>query len=260
MEEGELGPTNGVDAGAGGDELYNALHQRLVASGEWQRLLILLKRMLDECGWEAQFQSTATTKAKQQPVLDVPSLIDALTPHAKGRFYTTPSTEEELLLTPLLCTVRHAATTRQGASARKAARLFGPKPRRCLVVHSMHTRIQLDLLQVRSAKHSTVQISVSYARAPPTQNTKVSTQSDQGKQRGQTHVGVHLLHHRVAVFPVTRQVGWSSHKARSQGVSQTTRRHGWLATLQLTSARACGMPLHSGEREGQRRVQCQGGG
>lgn len=81
MEEGELNPT----LGSASDELYNALHQRLVASGEWQRLLILLRRMLDECGWEANFQSTATAKAKQQPVLSVPDLIDQLMPHAKGK-------------------------------------------------------------------------------------------------------------------------------------------------------------------------------
>ncbi len=81
MEEGELNPTL---ASSGGDELYNALHQRLVASGEWQRLLILLRRMLDECGWENEFQSYATGKAKQQPMLSVPDLIDVLTPHAKG--------------------------------------------------------------------------------------------------------------------------------------------------------------------------------
>ncbi|KIS65741.1 uncharacterized protein UMAG_12047 [Mycosarcoma maydis] len=80
MEEGEL--STGAAAG-GGDELYNALHQRLVASGEWQRLLILLRRMLDESGWESEFQAYATTKAKQQPVLSVPDLIDVLTPHAQ---------------------------------------------------------------------------------------------------------------------------------------------------------------------------------
>lgn len=80
MEEGELNPS----ASTGGDELYNALHQRLVASGEWQRLLILLRRMLDESGWENEFQAFATGKAKQQPVLSVPELIDVLTPHAKG--------------------------------------------------------------------------------------------------------------------------------------------------------------------------------
>ncbi|SPO31892.1 uncharacterized protein UTRI_06729 [Ustilago trichophora] len=82
MEEGELSTTTNTVA-SGGDELYNALHQRLVASGEWQRLLILLRRMLDECGWETQFQQHATSKAKQQPVLSVPDLIDVLTPHAK---------------------------------------------------------------------------------------------------------------------------------------------------------------------------------
>lgn len=82
MEEGEL---NSASAPPGADELYNALHQRLVASGEWQRLLILLRRMLDECGWETNFQQHATAQAKAQPVLSVPDLIDVLTPHAKGK-------------------------------------------------------------------------------------------------------------------------------------------------------------------------------
>ena len=67
-----------------GDDLYNALHQRLVASGEWQRLLILLRRMLDESGWEQEFAAFATNKAKTQPVLSVPELVDVLTSHAKG--------------------------------------------------------------------------------------------------------------------------------------------------------------------------------
>ncbi|GAC92777.1 hypothetical protein PHSY_000333 [Pseudozyma hubeiensis SY62] len=76
MEEGELSSSQH-------DPLYNALHQRLVASGEWQRLLILLRRMLDESGWETEFDNFATAKAKTQPVLSVPALIDVLTPHAK---------------------------------------------------------------------------------------------------------------------------------------------------------------------------------
>lgn len=81
MEEGELNPAS---APPGGDELYNALHQRLVASGEYSRLQILLKRMLDECGWETQFTNHATRKAKTQPVLSVPDLVDELSAFAKG--------------------------------------------------------------------------------------------------------------------------------------------------------------------------------
>lgn len=89
MEEGELSINPTSASSAGGDELYNALHQRLVASGEWQRLLILLRRMLDESGWETEFSQFATTKAKQQPILSVPDLIDVLTPHAKGACFPT---------------------------------------------------------------------------------------------------------------------------------------------------------------------------
>lgn len=84
MEEGELNPTSINAPPPDGDELFNALHQRLVASGEWQRLLILLRRMLDECGWATDFQNTATNKAKTQEVPSVPELIDVLTAHAKG--------------------------------------------------------------------------------------------------------------------------------------------------------------------------------
>lgn len=80
MEEGEIS-----GAGGGGDELYNALHQRLVASGEWAKLSTLLKRMLDECGWETTFQDHAAAQARAQPTtLSLPNLIDQLVPHAKG--------------------------------------------------------------------------------------------------------------------------------------------------------------------------------
>lgn len=79
MEEGEI-------RGSGGDELYNALHQRLVASGEWAKLSTLLKRMLDECGWETAFQQHAAVQARSQPAtLSLPDLVDQLIPHAKGR-------------------------------------------------------------------------------------------------------------------------------------------------------------------------------
>ncbi|KAJ9477285.1 Transcription and mRNA export factor SUS1 [Pseudozyma hubeiensis] len=88
MEEGELSSSQH-------DPLYNALHQRLVASGEWQRLLILLRRMLDESGWETEFDNFATAKAKTQPVLSVPALIDVLTPHAKDTI--PPHVKEHLL-------------------------------------------------------------------------------------------------------------------------------------------------------------------
>lgn len=78
MEEGEI-------SGAGGDELYNALHQRLVASGEWAKLSALLRRMLDECGWETALHDHAAAQARAQPTtLSLPDLIDSLVPHAKG--------------------------------------------------------------------------------------------------------------------------------------------------------------------------------
>lgn len=135
MEEGEL--STGAAAG-GGDELYNALHQRLVASGEWQRLLILLRRMLDESGWESEFQAYATTKAKQQPVLSVPDLIDVLTPHAQGmlHLWAARCIHESSAHLPVSCSSchprRYAPCTCQGPPPGQADKLSRSQSRRRL--------------------------------------------------------------------------------------------------------------------------------
>lgn len=42
--------------------------------------------MLDECGWESGLQQHAIDKAKSQPVLSVPDLIDELSGYAKGEY------------------------------------------------------------------------------------------------------------------------------------------------------------------------------
>ncbi|KAJ1572390.1 hypothetical protein NDA11_007036 [Ustilago hordei] len=84
MEEGELkAGTTTTTTTTTSEELYKALHQRLVASGEWQRLAILLRRMLDECGWATSLHNTAANTAKRQNVASVPELVDVLTAHAK---------------------------------------------------------------------------------------------------------------------------------------------------------------------------------
>lgn len=47
------------DGGESCEELLNLLHQRLVATGEWNTLLAQLRRMLEENDWDAQLREQA---------------------------------------------------------------------------------------------------------------------------------------------------------------------------------------------------------
>ncbi|PWN54331.1 hypothetical protein IE53DRAFT_383110 [Violaceomyces palustris] len=76
------------DSDVSGDELQNALHQRLVATGEWNRLLMLMKRMLDDCGWETSLREHASERAKAQEKLSLPDLLNELGPYAKSTLPT----------------------------------------------------------------------------------------------------------------------------------------------------------------------------
>lgn len=50
---------NGGGAASESDELHNALHQRLVQTGEWHRILSALRQGLDESGWTATLRDRA---------------------------------------------------------------------------------------------------------------------------------------------------------------------------------------------------------
>lgn len=52
----------GERGGGEGDELHNALHQRLVQTGEWHRILSALRQGLDESGWTATLRDRAMGK------------------------------------------------------------------------------------------------------------------------------------------------------------------------------------------------------
>ncbi|EPQ27729.1 uncharacterized protein PFL1_04866 [Pseudozyma flocculosa PF-1] len=92
MEEGEIS----------NDDLYNALHQRLVATGEWARLSTLLKRMLDDSGWEGDLNGHALELAKSQQTLSIHDLMASLTPHAKETLPTHIKTHIVSLLRDFL--------------------------------------------------------------------------------------------------------------------------------------------------------------
>ncbi|KAK0539801.1 SAGA histone acetylase and TREX-2 complexes component [Tilletia horrida] len=66
-------------------ELFSALHQRMVQSGDWNRILGILRRMLEDCGYEEALQTFATEQAREQERLQLGPLLAVLSPHAKGQ-------------------------------------------------------------------------------------------------------------------------------------------------------------------------------
>lgn len=47
------------DNGESCEQLLNLLHQRLIATGEWSSLLMQLRQMLEDSGWEAKLRDHA---------------------------------------------------------------------------------------------------------------------------------------------------------------------------------------------------------
>ncbi|KAI3624521.1 SUS1 [Malassezia furfur] len=47
------------DGGESCEELLNLLHQRLVATGEWNTLLAQLRQLLEESEWDTQLRDQA---------------------------------------------------------------------------------------------------------------------------------------------------------------------------------------------------------
>ncbi|KAL9940861.1 hypothetical protein V8E36_000349 [Tilletia maclaganii] len=69
-------------------ELFSALHQRMVQSGDWHRILGILRRMLEDCGYEESLQTFATEQAREQERLQLGPLLGVLSPHAKATLPT----------------------------------------------------------------------------------------------------------------------------------------------------------------------------
>lgn len=89
------------------DELHRALHERLVHTGEWHRIMAALRAQLDESGWTAAVREEAQSRWKQckeamsvaltkllvtvliaragkQDNLSLPKLVEGLTPYAES--------------------------------------------------------------------------------------------------------------------------------------------------------------------------------
>lgn len=60
IDEAKRGEENGTDYQR--DELHTALHERLVQTGEWHRIMASLRASLDESGWSASLREQAQSK------------------------------------------------------------------------------------------------------------------------------------------------------------------------------------------------------
>jgi len=96
---------SGAEGGESCEELLNMLHQRMISTGEWSSLLVQLRRMLEESGWEAQLREQAertellrTSKviylhyageARSQDSLHIGAIVDKLGGYAHGRCAST---------------------------------------------------------------------------------------------------------------------------------------------------------------------------
>ncbi|WFC96202.1 SAGA histone acetylase and TREX-2 complexes component [Malassezia brasiliensis] len=71
------------DGGESCEELLNLLHQRLVATGEWNTLLAQLRQLLEESEWDTQLREQAEREARAQDPLHLPTLVARLGPYAQ---------------------------------------------------------------------------------------------------------------------------------------------------------------------------------
>ncbi|GAA6006432.1 hypothetical protein JCM10207_004933 [Rhodosporidiobolus poonsookiae] len=65
-------------------DLHSALRSRLLESGEYSRVLDVLKAKLDQAGWEDQVRDIAREKARVQDPPNLQALVADLEPTALG--------------------------------------------------------------------------------------------------------------------------------------------------------------------------------
>ncbi|KDN52064.1 hypothetical protein K437DRAFT_254618 [Tilletiaria anomala UBC 951] len=65
------------------EELLEALHQRMVITGTWDRLLHRMRSLLKGTTYEEELSAYALERAKCQEQPDVTALIQVLTPRAR---------------------------------------------------------------------------------------------------------------------------------------------------------------------------------
>ncbi|PWN23930.1 hypothetical protein BCV69DRAFT_13860 [Microstroma glucosiphilum] len=77
------------------DELYQALHHRLVTTGEWHRLSILLEQQLLDSNWAVDLSNHAEAKARKMPELDLDELVKSVLDEGQQ---SVPSTVKRKLM------------------------------------------------------------------------------------------------------------------------------------------------------------------
>ncbi|CAO1628443.1 unnamed protein product [Parajaminaea phylloscopi] len=96
IEASGAGSEQAQQAGSGEtDELYQALHHRLVTTGEWHRLSNLLEQLLLESNWSSEMSDFATQKAKTMDTLDLDTLAAAI--QDKGKASVPRHVQQRLL-------------------------------------------------------------------------------------------------------------------------------------------------------------------
>ncbi|WFD44020.1 SAGA histone acetylase and TREX-2 complexes component [Malassezia psittaci] len=86
------------DGSDSGEQLLNLLHQRLVATGEWNTLLAELRTLLGESEWQTQLRDEAEREAHAQEPLRLPALVAKLGPYAQK---TLPDSVREAMTVKL---------------------------------------------------------------------------------------------------------------------------------------------------------------
>ncbi|KAG6809589.1 hypothetical protein H0H92_015656 [Tricholoma furcatifolium] len=66
-----------------GDPFYSQLQQRLVDSGEWDRIRFSLASKLNEAGWSDDLRHRAKERAREMEPLSFQNLYDELFSHAQ---------------------------------------------------------------------------------------------------------------------------------------------------------------------------------
>ncbi|SCZ90996.1 BZ3500_MvSof-1268-A1-R1_Chr1-3g02459 [Microbotryum saponariae] len=90
-------PTPSHPAPTEAQQLESALRDRLINSGEYDRLLILLKQRLDKTGWQDQVRGIAREQARGDNV-KLLSLVDQVEPTAFGLIPAEVTQEMEKLM------------------------------------------------------------------------------------------------------------------------------------------------------------------
>ncbi|KAG7085734.1 hypothetical protein E1B28_003277 [Marasmius oreades] len=64
------------------EQLHLQIQQRLIETGEWERIKSNFKAKLDETGWTDDFRDKSKEKARDMDVLSFQSLLSELSPVA----------------------------------------------------------------------------------------------------------------------------------------------------------------------------------